>query len=262
MRTFIFADIHKFDRSRYQHSRKISLYRNQIRKHYASQIQNSANKFTVTKLRNKEHVKVKWFTVITAILGCLNYSDFYIGKYLKTPKNSDVRKICCNYPKIWTRWLYLRVQNDIQTMQLEWQTVWILRSSLIWVYSVCPNLSVWKFTNITVIWFKILHCPNYFHAWNELFLFAENMHLFLPLRNKDVISFDVTLFEQSLSQLMWKRYFHIGKQRRLRWACASARLIRAATDHTHNIGNRQRAGDLGPVDGCACAFEGSLNAQR
>ena len=26
--------------------------------------------------------------------------------YRKIPKNSDTRKICCNYPKIWTTWLY------------------------------------------------------------------------------------------------------------------------------------------------------------
>ena len=30
-------------------------------------------------------------------------------KYCKNPKTSDTRKICCNHPKIWTRWLYYRV---------------------------------------------------------------------------------------------------------------------------------------------------------
>ena len=29
--------------------------------------------------------------------------------YCKNPKNSNTRKICCNHPKIWTRWLYHRV---------------------------------------------------------------------------------------------------------------------------------------------------------
>ena len=31
------------------------------------------------------------------------------GKYRKDPKNSDTWNICCNHPKIWTRWLYRRV---------------------------------------------------------------------------------------------------------------------------------------------------------
>ena len=26
--------------------------------------------------------------------------------YRKIPKNSDTRNICCNHPKIWTKWLY------------------------------------------------------------------------------------------------------------------------------------------------------------
>ena len=30
-------------------------------------------------------------------------------KYRKTPKNLDIRKNCCTYPKIWTMWLYYRV---------------------------------------------------------------------------------------------------------------------------------------------------------
>ena len=31
--------------------------------------------------------------------------------YHKNPKNSDTRKICCNHPKIQTRWLYHRVMR-------------------------------------------------------------------------------------------------------------------------------------------------------
>ena len=29
--------------------------------------------------------------------------------YRKNPKISDTLQICCNHPKIWTRWLYYRV---------------------------------------------------------------------------------------------------------------------------------------------------------
>ena len=31
--------------------------------------------------------------------------------YRKFPKYSDTPKICCNYPKNWTRWLFLRVMH-------------------------------------------------------------------------------------------------------------------------------------------------------
>ena len=36
---------------------------------------------------------------------------FKYGTSRKTPKNSDTPKKCCNHPKIWTRWLYLRVMH-------------------------------------------------------------------------------------------------------------------------------------------------------
>ena len=52
--------------------------------------------------------------------------------YRKVPKFSDARKICCNLPKI-------------QTKRPN------LRSSLIWVCTVCPNLSVRKFRVITIV---------------------------------------------------------------------------------------------------------------
>ena len=32
--------------------------------------------------------------------------------YRKNPKNLDTRKICCNHPKIWTRWIYHRVKRQ------------------------------------------------------------------------------------------------------------------------------------------------------
>ena len=60
-------------------------------------------------------------------------------------------KICCNHPKIWTRWLYHRVMhpkdaagiaNSVDPDQT--------RSSLIWVCTVCPDLSVQKLRIITV----------------------------------------------------------------------------------------------------------------
>ena len=35
--------------------------------------------------------------------------------YRKIPKNSDICKICCNHPKISTKWLYHRVMRPIGT---------------------------------------------------------------------------------------------------------------------------------------------------
>ena len=32
-------------------------------------------------------------------------------KYRKFPKYSDTQKMFCNYPKSWTRWLFLRVMH-------------------------------------------------------------------------------------------------------------------------------------------------------
>ena len=52
--------------------------------------------------------------------------------YRKFPKYSDTQNICCNHSKIWTMWLYSR-------------------SSLFWVCSVCPGISVWKLRIITVV---------------------------------------------------------------------------------------------------------------
>ena len=61
-------------------------------------------------------------------------------------KNSDIRKICCNHPKIWTRSIYRRV---IRSKDEEGITNSV-DPDLIWVYTVCPNLSVWKLRIITV----------------------------------------------------------------------------------------------------------------
>ena len=36
---------------------------------------------------------------------------FMFSNYRKNPKYSDTKNICCNHPKIWTRWLYQRVMH-------------------------------------------------------------------------------------------------------------------------------------------------------
>ena len=72
---------------------------------------------------------------------------------VKKSKNSDIRNIFCNHPKIltwiWTTKLYHRVMllkdadgnaNSVDS-----------RSSLIWVGAVCPGLSVRKLRVITVL---------------------------------------------------------------------------------------------------------------
>ena len=73
--------------------------------------------------------------------------------YHKNPKNSDTWKSCCNHPKILTRWLYIRkmrpkdvkgIANSVDPDQNA------PSSSLIWVCTVCPDLSVRKLRIIMV----------------------------------------------------------------------------------------------------------------
>ena len=80
---------------------------------------------------------------------------FYLNHwYRKFPKYSDTQNICCNHSKIWTMWLYHRVMSpkDADGMANSVdpdQTA--PRSSLIWVCTICPGLSVHKLRIITVI---------------------------------------------------------------------------------------------------------------
>ena len=91
-------------------------------------------------------------------LGSLGHlSSGFWREYRKNPKNLDTRKICCNFPKILTMWLY-PLSNG--SKRCRWNSkqcrLWSdcsSRSSLIWVYTVCPDLSVRKLRIITVIEF-------------------------------------------------------------------------------------------------------------
>ena len=69
---------------------------------------------------------------------------------VKKPKNSDTRKICCNYPKRWTVWFYDRVMRPKDADRIA-NSVDPERSSLIWVYTVCLDLPVQKLRIITVL---------------------------------------------------------------------------------------------------------------
>ena len=60
------------------------------------------------------------------------------ANYRNDPKFSDTQNICCNHSKVWTMWLYHRLRSPN------------CRSSLIWVCTVCPGLSVRKLRSITV----------------------------------------------------------------------------------------------------------------
>ena len=82
-----------------------------------------------------------------ASFGCITV------RYRKIPKNSDIQNICCNGPKIQTKWLYCRVmhQKDVDRVANSVdpdQTA--SRSSLIRVCTVCSDISVWKLWIITV----------------------------------------------------------------------------------------------------------------
>ena len=73
--------------------------------------------------------------------------------YRKFPKYSDTQKICCNHSKIWTMWLYHK-SNECKRCrrngkQRRPRSDCSSRSSLIWVYTVCPGISVRKLGIIT-----------------------------------------------------------------------------------------------------------------
>ena len=93
--------------------------------------------------------------ITTIFWGCLNFLDFYNMR--KFPKYSDTPKICCNLDKIWTMWLSIctmwlcdGMANSVDPDQTAY------RSSLIWVCTVSPDISVRKLRIITVfgvLWF-------------------------------------------------------------------------------------------------------------
>ena len=47
----------------------------------------------------------------TSMLPVSGAEQLNTWNYCKNSKNFDTCKICCNYPKIWTRWLYRRVMH-------------------------------------------------------------------------------------------------------------------------------------------------------
>ena len=72
-----------------------------------------------------------------------------LAHYRKIPKNSDTRKIAVIILKIEQCGSVIELWG--QTMQKEWQTVkTLIRSCLIWVFTVCINISVRKLSIITV----------------------------------------------------------------------------------------------------------------
>ena len=86
---------------------------------------------------------------------------FSASLYLKIPKNSDIRKMCWNHPKIWTRWLYHMVRaarpNDTDRMATNVdpdQTA--VRSGCTLFALTCPSKN-------SVLW--------YYHFWFKHTLF-------------------------------------------------------------------------------------------
>ena len=75
----------------------------------------------------------------------VGYSPFsVIAVYCKVPEYSEL-KHCCNYTKIRTVWLYRRIMSPKDADGMANSVVpdrTAPRSSPIWVYTVCPDLSV------------------------------------------------------------------------------------------------------------------------
>ena len=72
--------------------------------------------------------------LILLVLSCRG-SNYVVT--VKILKHYDTRKICCNYPKIWTMWLYLRVMRPKGAEGIANSA----DLDLLWVYTVCSSLS-------------------------------------------------------------------------------------------------------------------------
>ena len=83
------------------------------------------------------------------VLVCLNTIRINLICYRKFPKYSDTQNNCCDHSKIWTMWLYHRVMSPNDADGLA-NSVDPDQSSLIWVCTVCPGISVRKLRIITV----------------------------------------------------------------------------------------------------------------
>ena len=70
----------------------------------------------------------------------------------KNQKNFKTRKNRCRYPKIWTIWFYQRDESKRCRQNDEHCKPWseCSRSTLIWLYTVCPDLYVRKLRIIMV----------------------------------------------------------------------------------------------------------------
>ena len=79
--------------------------------------------------------------------------------FRKVPKFSDARKLCCYLPKIQTESPNLRVfcQKRCKWNSKQWRprSDCSSRSSLIWVCTVCPDLSVRK------LWINTVNCESF-----------------------------------------------------------------------------------------------------
>ena len=66
------------------------------------------------------------------------------------PKKFGHPKNCCNYPKNWTMYHRVMSPKDADGMENNVDPDQTAQESLIWVYTVCPDLTVWKFRIIMV----------------------------------------------------------------------------------------------------------------
>ena len=116
--------------------------------------------------------------------------------FRKFPKYLDIQKICCNHSKIWTMWLYQRVMSPNDTDGIANSVS--LRSSLIWVCTVCLGISVRKFRKIMVLATKYEKCQWQLLLQVGYFLFCCTCHTFsdflLNLKIKGIKTFFVILW--------------------------------------------------------------------
>ena len=95
------------------------------------------------------------FRMITAAVRVSEILGFL--QYVSTIKVLKLRKWrnCCNYPKIWTMWFYSSNASKRYRQHSKQCRPWSdcsSRSSLIWVYTLCPDLSVQKLRIKEMYW--------------------------------------------------------------------------------------------------------------
>ena len=83
-------------------------------------------------------------------------------KYRKFPKFLDTQTICCNYPKSWTKWLFLRVMHPKMQRELQTGAVW---SGSALFAQACPSENLGKYVILNIFKIPIFNLIRRYKVW-------------------------------------------------------------------------------------------------